>query len=146
MIGHCDSSFLHRPFDRGRIPLSHQLPAPASAGVLSQAALAARESIAARDKAWTECKLFQFPSAYFISQLRRQNDAVVAMLAASPAPFPADLTHVEALLCQVCEMFCGRCEYEILAYIRRSFALARADEELPPAGVEPGEGLGLGDL
>jgi hypothetical protein len=78
-----------------------------------------RSQSARRDQSWAELKLFQVPSAIAVSSLRVRNDAVVKMLAASPRPFSSELTHVEILLCKLCEIFCARCELEILAETRR---------------------------
>lgn len=112
------------------------------AGRHSPVPSAARQKIAARDKSWRECKLADVPSAYSISQLRLQNDDVVKMLAASPAPFGVYLVHVELMLCKVCEMFCARCEMELAAeerrssnltidFVRHGFQMARDAEEPP---------------
>lgn len=151
MIDHCDSSFLDRRFAGERIPLSRQLPGPSQAtGSETFQGCQVRHSITVRDKRWAECKLFQVPSSVAVSTLREQNAGIVKMLSGQPAPFQPDLTHVELLLCKLCEIFCLRCEVEILAatrrpgsvsvidpeFIRRSFELAAADEEeLPPGAL-----------
>lgn len=138
MIGHCDSSFLHGRFQSERLPLSHQLPRPSTIGCQ------ARQTIESRDALWSRCKLFQIPSAVWIAALRLKNDAVVKILAGGPRPFSADLTHVELLLCKLCEIFCSRCELEILSvtrrpgtlppdFVKRSIEMALAPEEPPPA-------------
>jgi hypothetical protein len=139
MIGHCDSSFLHRRFDRERIPLSHQLPAPSTL-------LVARQAISARDQTWAACKRFPVPNVVAVSRLRLRNDAVVKILATSPAPFPPLLTQVELLLCKVCEIFCARCDIAYQAeirrpgnltidFVRRSLELVAAAEEESPEGA-----------
>jgi hypothetical protein len=147
MIDHCDSSFLHRRFDGERLPLSHQLPAPPSgspvSGLRSPVSTEARRTIERRDKHWALCKLFELPSPVVISELRLRNDAVLKLLAVDPAPFLRTLNHVETLLCRVCDIYCTRCELEILAeterlrvlnweFVRRSFAMAMDEEEPPP--------------
>lgn len=144
MIDHCDSSFLANRFARERLPLSHQLPAPSSPPLLSEA----RAAIALRDKAWMEAKVFALPSAAAVHALRCANASVIVKLLICQSPFPSDLTHVEALLCQVCDIYLLWCDAQRLAqertsgvaltreFLRRSFQMALApEEELPPGAL-----------
>lgn len=103
-----------------------------------------RSAIRLRDRLWSAVKSPSLPDAEAVLKLRKVNGAIIRVLLISGSPLPSPLTLVEMLLAQLCEVFCSRCDIEIasvsrrgsptidLAFLRGSFELAAADEELPP--------------